>query len=87
MRNDLRTAIRSFRRSPRFTAVALIVLAFGIGAGTAVFWAADTVVLHRCGFDEHDRLGVVLEHNTRQAVRVTTALVPFPSATLNLSTL
>jgi putative ABC transport system permease protein len=67
MRNELRTAIRSLRRSPTFTAVALIVLALGIGAGTAVFSVVDAVVLRALPFDEHDRLVVVLEHNTRQA--------------------
>src|SRR4051812_44637857 len=37
----------------------------GIGAGTAVFSVVDAVVLRGLPFDEHDRLGVVLEKDTK----------------------
>ena len=63
MRDDLRAAVRSLRKSPTFTAVALTVLALGIGAGTAVFSVVDAVVLRALPFDEHDRLAVVREHD------------------------
>ena len=63
MRDDLRAAFRSLRKSPTFTAVALAVLALGIGSGTAVFSVVDAVVLRALPFDEHDRLAVVLEHD------------------------
>jgi len=66
MFDDLRTALRSLRVSPTFTAVALTVLALGIGAGTAIFSVVDAVVLRGLPFDEHDRIVAVLEHDTRR---------------------
>ena len=68
MRDDLRTAFRSLRHSRAFTVVALTVLALGIGAGTAIFSVVDAVVLRGLPFDEHDRLGVMMEKDTRHAV-------------------
>jgi len=56
MRDDLKAAVRTLRASKTFTAVALTVLALGIGAGTAIFSVVDAVVLRALPFDEHDRL-------------------------------
>ncbi len=42
---DLRTALRSLRRSPGFAAVVVVTLALGIGANTAIFTLLDQVVL------------------------------------------
>jgi putative ABC transport system permease protein len=68
MRDDLKNAIRSLRNSPSFTTVALVVLTLGIGASTAIFSVVDAVVLRGLPFDEHDRLAVVLEIDTRHPV-------------------
>ena len=67
MFDDIRTAYRSLRSSPAFTLVALIMLALGIGSGTAIFSVVDAVVLRGLPFDEHDRLGVVYEKDTKHA--------------------
>lgn len=66
MRDDLKTAIRSLLKSPSFTALALAVLALGIGAGTAVFSIVDAVVLRSLPFDEHDRIAAILGVDTRR---------------------
>jgi putative ABC transport system permease protein len=61
MRDDLKAAFRALRSSKTFTIVALLVLALGIGASTAIFSVVDAVVLRGLPFDEHDRLMAVGE--------------------------
>jgi putative ABC transport system permease protein len=61
---DVVYAVRVLRKSPTYTAVALTVLALGIGSATAIFSIVDAVVLRGLPFDEHDRLVAVLETNT-----------------------
>jgi hypothetical protein len=45
MLGDVKTAFRSLKSSPAFTAVAVLVLALGIGATTAIFSVVDAVAL------------------------------------------
>jgi hypothetical protein len=43
--NDIRYALRGFGKSPLFTGVAILSLAFGIGANTSIFTLLDQVML------------------------------------------
>ncbi|MEQ1856435.1 MAG: ABC transporter permease [Longimicrobiales bacterium] len=53
---DLRFAIRSLLRHPTFSLVAVVTLALGIGANTAVFTLVDGVLLSPLPFEESDEL-------------------------------
>jgi hypothetical protein len=59
---DVRYAARSLRRSPAFAAVAILTLALGVSATTAIFSVVDVVLLRPLPYPDADRLAMVWEN-------------------------
>ena len=62
---DLRFAVRQLAKRPGFTLVALLTLAFGIGANTAIFSAVNSVLLRPLPVPQLDRLVFVHDNLPR----------------------
>jgi predicted permease len=66
---DLRFGLRTVRRNPGFTAVAILTLALGIGANAAMFSITDTVLLRPLPYPDADRLISISADNRERGIK------------------
>jgi putative ABC transport system permease protein len=73
---DLRYGIRMLQKKPAFTAVAVIALALGIGANSAIFSIVNAVMLRPLPYKEPERLVSVWERNPKEGYEQNAPAIP-----------
>jgi hypothetical protein len=68
LRGDVRYALRILRKSPGFTAVAIVSLALGIGANTAIFTVAQHMLLDRLNVPHSEQLRMFYWSEPREGI-------------------
>src|SRR5262245_14234068 len=63
---DFKFAFRQMLKNPGFTAVAVLTLALGIGANTAIFSAVDAVIIRPLPYADADRLVMIWDDDMRR---------------------
>src|SRR6266542_4774736 len=71
---DVRYALRSLWKRPAFTCIAVITLALGIGASTAIFSVVHAVLLRTLPYGNADRLVMVWEDRHRVGGKATNTI-------------
>ena len=75
---DLRLAIRGLRRSPLFSLVAILSLALGIGANTAIFTLIDQMLLRKLPVAEPERLVMLYQQGSHNGSNMGTRMHSYP---------
>src|SRR5687767_10790898 len=76
MITDILYALRSLRKKPLFAAVAVLTLALGIGANTAIFTVVNAVLLRPLPYPDAQRLMMLWTYNPRQGFDKDVATYP-----------
>jgi len=76
LRMDLRYTLRMLRRSPVFGLVAIITMALGIGANTAIFSVLDAVLLQSLPYRFADRTMMIWNNNSVSRIALTAVSAP-----------
>jgi predicted permease len=75
---DFRFAVRGLRRSPLFSAVAVLSLALGIGANTAIFTLIDQVLLRKLPVTRPDELVMLYQQGAHMGSNMGTRMHSYP---------
>jgi hypothetical protein len=76
--SDVRLAIRSLARSPLFATVAILSLALGIGANTAIFTLIDQIVLRKLPVQKPEELVMLFQQGPHNGSNMGTRMHSYP---------
>jgi putative ABC transport system permease protein len=76
LKQDTKFGLRSLRRSPDYTLAAVMILALGIGANTAMFSVINGVLVKPLPFRAQDRIVLINQHSATRNVAATNVSLP-----------
>ena len=75
---DLRLAVRGLRRNPLFATVAILSLALGIGANTAIFTLIDQILLRKLPVSNPDQLVMLYQEGPHNGSNMGSRMHSYP---------